>query len=66
METKAKTTTLTELEEKKAKMLKALYKYRGCLKGKSRFKTYEEWHDWRSNVFSKELEERFKKELNLK
>jgi len=43
-------------ERAKKKAWKALFAARGALKGKSKFKTFEEWHDWRSNVYSKQLE----------
>lgn len=51
-------TKLKELGEEKAKKKawEALFAARGMLKGKGKFKTDEEWHDWRSNVFSKQLE----------
>ena len=55
-------------EREKGKFLAALNKYRGAFKGKSRFKTDEEWHDWRSNEGSKQALEYYRKKfgLNLK
>ena len=44
---------VTKEEHVKKKAWEALFKARGALKGKSKFKTYDEWHEWRSNVFSK-------------
>lgn len=59
---------LRELKEERAKekAWDALFAARGKLKGKSKFKTYEEWHDWRSNVYSKELEDELSKKYGLK
>lgn len=54
-----------EEERKKEKAWQALFAMKGKLKGKGKFKTYEEWHDWRSNEFSKELEEELRKKYNL-
>lgn len=61
---------LKELQEEreKRKAWSALFAARGALRGKSRFKTNEEWHNWRSNEGSEEmkkyLEEKFG--INLK
>ncbi len=52
---------LGELE--KQKEWKKLYELRGILKGKSGFKTYDEWHEWRSNEGSKELLKHFKEKF---
>jgi len=46
----------------------ALFAARGALKGKGRFKTDEEWHNWRSNEGSKEIMDYYNKKfgINLK
>ena len=41
--------------EREKRGWEALFAARGALKGKSRFKTDEEWHNWRSNEGSKQL-----------
>lgn len=51
---------------KRKKAWQALFAARGALNGKSRFKSYDEWHDWRSNEFSKQLEEEFNKKFGIK
>ena len=60
-------TKLMELEEERAKKKawEALFRARGALKGKSRFKTDEEWHEWRSNEGSKQLMEYYDKKFGL-
>lgn len=57
---------LKQNEEERAqkKAMDALVKWRGALKGKSRFKTEEEWHNWRSNEGSKQLMKELRKELS--
>lgn len=55
-----------EEERKKEKAWQALFAARGILKGKGKFKTYEEWHNWRSNVYSKQLEKELVKKYGLK
>jgi Arc/MetJ-type ribon-helix-helix transcriptional regulator len=59
---------LKELEKERAekKAWAALFAARGSLKGKGRFKTDEEWHEWRSGEGSRLLEEKLSKELGLK
>ncbi len=59
---------LKELEEERAKnkAWEALFAARGVLKGKSRFKTDEEWHKWRSGEGSRELTEYYDKKFGLK
>ncbi len=59
---------LAELKEKRAKQeaWQALFAARGIFKGKGRFKTDEEWHNWRSNVFSKQLEKELAKKYGWK
>ncbi|MBU2101013.1 ribbon-helix-helix domain-containing protein [Candidatus Micrarchaeota archaeon] len=59
---------LRELDEQrdKKKAWNNLIAARGSLKGKSRFKSDEEWHDWRSNEGSKELEKELFKKFGLK
>lgn len=52
---------LGELEKQKA--WEKLFAMRGIMKGKSRFKTYDEWHEWRSGKGSEEFLERLEKEL---
>ncbi|MFH1752141.1 MAG: hypothetical protein ABH821_04360 [archaeon] len=57
---------LEELEKKRReeKAWKALFKLKGAYKGKStRFKTFEEWHDWRSNEGSEELFKELRRQL---
>ena len=56
---------LNLLEEKRAKKeaWKALFAARGIFKGKSRFKTIEQWHQWKLNnseKLVKELDKKFK------
>ena len=53
-------------ERQKEKAWEALFAARGSLKGKGKFKTDEEWHDWRSNVFSKKLEKEIREKYGLK
>ncbi|HLD58361.1 MAG TPA: ribbon-helix-helix domain-containing protein [archaeon] len=55
-----------EGERAQKKAMDALVKWRGALKGKSRFKTEEEWHDWRSNEGSKLLEKELAKKYGWK
>jgi len=55
---------LNELEKQKA--WEKLFAMRGILKGKSKFKTDEEWHEWRSNEGSKELLEYFENKFKAK
>ena len=56
---------LSELSEKRKKdeAWEKLFAMRGALKGKGRFKTFEEWHDWRSGEGSKQLMEYFDKKF---
>ena|SRR3989338_11102446 len=56
---------LTQLqdEQKKEKAWQALFAARGTLKGKGRFKTDEEFHEWRSNEGSKEMMDYFEKKF---
>ncbi|MFH1256902.1 MAG: ribbon-helix-helix domain-containing protein [Candidatus Diapherotrites archaeon] len=58
---------LKELEEKRRtdEAWDKLLSLKGAFKGKMRFKTYEEWHNWRSNEGSKELREHFEKKFGL-
>ena len=53
-------------DNEKAKAWKRLFAMRGILKGKERFKTDEEWHDWRSNEGSRELMDYFDKKFSQK
>ena len=54
-------------EEKKKEMAwQKLFAMKGALKGKSRFKTDEEWHNWRSNEGSKQLMDYYQKKFNIK
>lgn len=59
---------LSLLDEQRAKKRawEALYSARGSLNGKGKFKTAEEFHDWRSNEGSKEMLEYFDKRFGLK
>lgn len=52
---------LDELE--KQRFIDRLLALKGCMKGKSRFKNYEEWHEWRSGKGSEEFMELLEKEL---
>jgi len=56
---------LAELREQRQKdaAWERLFALRGSLKGKGKFKSFEEWHDWRSNVGSKKLMEYFDKKF---
>ncbi len=53
-------------ERKKEEAWERLFAMRGILKGKEKFKTDEEWHNWRSNVFSKQLEKELAKKYGWK
>ena len=53
-------------ENERERQWKALFAARGVLKGKGKFKSYEEWHDWRSNVYSKQLERELSEKYGLK
>ena len=50
-------------EQDKEKAWQALFAARGVFKGREKFKTDEEWHNWRSNEGSKELMEYFEKKM---
>jgi Arc/MetJ-type ribon-helix-helix transcriptional regulator len=52
-----------EEERTQKKAMAVLVKWRGALKGNSRFKTEKEWHNWRSNEGSKQLMEELKKKF---
>lgn len=53
-------------ERRKQKAWEKLFAMRGKFKGKSKFKTYDEWHDWRSNEGSRELLARLEKKFAVK
>ncbi|MCX6799467.1 MAG: ribbon-helix-helix domain-containing protein [Candidatus Diapherotrites archaeon] len=53
-------------ESAKEKAWGKLFAMRGAFKGKGKFETDEEWHNWRSNVFSKQLEKELSKKYGLK
>ncbi|MDD5163017.1 MAG: hypothetical protein PHD95_02300 [Candidatus ainarchaeum sp.] len=57
-----------EEQRKKNKAWKALFAARGALKGKSRFKTDEDFYKWRENEGSKEIMDHYEKKfgINLK
>ncbi len=52
-------------ERKKAEAWEKLFALRGAFKGKSRFKTDEEWHKWRSNEGSEEMRKYFEKKFGI-
>ena len=57
----------TQIEEdKKEKAWKALFAARGAFKGRLKFKNDKEWHDWRTTVYSKQLEKELVKKHGLK
>ncbi len=53
-------------ERAKKKAWEALFAARGSLKGKSRFKTDEEFHEWRSGEGSRELMDYLSKKHGIK
>jgi len=53
-------------QRKKAEAWERLFALRGAFKGKGRFKTYEEWHKWRSNEGSRELMKYLDKKFGIK
>ncbi len=59
---------LNELEKERRieEQWQKLFALRGSLKGKSRFKTEEEWQEWRKGEGSEELFRELKKEHGLK
>jgi len=61
-------TKLQILDEQrgKKKAWDALFAARGALKGKGRFKTDEEFHEWRSGEGSKQLMEHYEKKFGFK
>ncbi len=52
-----------EEERKKEKAWQALFAMKGALKGKSKFKTDEEWRKWRNGEGSKQLLEHLENKL---
>lgn len=52
-------------ERKKEIAWNNLFKMRGILKGKERFKTDEEWHNWRSNEGSEEVKKYCEKKFGI-
>jgi len=59
---------LSELEEqsKKEKAWQALFAARGVLKGKVKFKTDEEFYEWRKNEGSRLVKELYDEKFGLK
>lgn len=53
-------------EQAKEKAWEKLFAMRGSLKGKGRFKSFDEWHNWRSNEGSRQLEDELMKKHGLK
>lgn len=53
-------------EQAKEKAWGALFAARGIFKDQGKFESDEEWHNWRSNVFSKQLEKKMAKKYGLK
>ncbi|MEW6294982.1 MAG: ribbon-helix-helix domain-containing protein [Candidatus Diapherotrites archaeon] len=61
---RSKLSSLDE-ERKKKRAWEALFAARGALKGKSRFKTDEEFYNWRHGEGSKEMMEYYEKKFGL-
>ena len=52
-------------DHERERALKTVQKWKGALKGQGKFKTEQEFHDWRSNEGGKELMDYFKKKHGI-